>query len=85
MGIRIGVQPVITKLSLRFGPKAIIDEYLKIGQNTVFLKPFRATGKASINLEQLVMEPKDFYDFWKEGIEYCLYLNKKGLKKNLLH
>ena len=80
MGIRIGVQPVITKLSLRFGPKAIIDEYLKIGQNTVFLKPFRATGKASINLEQLVMEPKDFYDFWKEGIEYCLYLNKKGTK-----
>jgi len=80
MGIRFSVQPVITKLSLRFGPKAIIDEYLKIGRNTVFLKPFRPTGRALINLEKLAMEPKDFYGFWREGIEYCLSLNKKGVK-----
>jgi len=26
------------------------------------------------------MESEDFYNFWREGVEYCLSLNKKGVK-----
>lgn len=79
-GVLINVLPVITKLSLKVGPKAIIDEYIKIGQKTIFLKPLRLTGNAALNSEKLAMTPEEFFNFWREGIEYCISLNKKGIK-----
>ena len=78
--IKINAIPVITNISLKYGPEVIIDEYLKIGQDLVFLKPFRASGRALAHFKELEMQPKDFYKFWEKGIEYCIGLNKKGVK-----
>jgi len=78
--IKIYAIPVITSISLKYGPEAIINEYLKFGQDTIFLKPFRASGRALINLPKLIMKPEDFYNFWKRGVEYCISLNQQGIK-----
>ncbi len=78
--IKIYAIPVITNISLEYGPEVIIDEYLKFGQDTIFLKPFRVSGRALSNLPKLAMKPEDFYNFWKRGVEYCLSLQKKGVK-----
>ena len=78
--IKLHAIPVITGLSLKYGPKAIIDEYLKFGQEVVFFKPFRASGSALSAFNEIVLDPKDFYNFWQDGIEYCLSLQKKGIK-----
>ena len=72
--------PLITNISLKYGPKAIVDEFLKFGDDLVFFKPFRPSGRALVHLKELEMTPEDFYNFWEEGIEYCLSLNKKGIK-----
>lgn len=77
--IRVHGIPVITKLSLKYGAKAFIDEYLNLGENTVFFKPFRPSGRALSSFQELEMTPDEFYNFWREGIEYCLYLNKQGI------
>lgn len=79
-GLKIYVLPVITNLSLKYGPEAIIDEYLKLGQEDIFLKPFRANGRALASFDKLGMRPEDFFDFWKRGIEYCIALNKRGIR-----
>jgi len=78
--INIHAIPVITNISLKYGPEAIIDEYLKLGEEVVFFKPFRASGRALASFKELDMKPQDFYDFWRRGIEYCFSLNKKGIK-----
>lgn len=78
--VNVHALPVITNLSLKFNPEEIIDEYVKIGQDIVFFKPFRPTGRALINIEELEMDPEAFYDFWERGVEYCLKLTKKGIK-----
>lgn len=78
--LRLSAIPVITNLSLKYGPEAIVDEYLKAGLNMVFFKPFRASGRALASFKELEMKPEDFYNFWKRGIEYCLSLNKKGTR-----
>lgn len=72
--------PVVTRLSLEQGPRPLVDEYLKIGQNTVFFKPFRVSGRAQTNFNSLAISPEEFFNFWKEGIEYLLLLNKQGKK-----
>jgi radical SAM protein with 4Fe4S-binding SPASM domain len=78
--IRISFLPLITRISLEYGPKAIIDEFLKFGDSLVFFKEFRPTGRALTNLKELEMKPEEFFNFWREGIEYCISLNKKGIK-----
>jgi len=78
--INVHAIPVITNISLQYGPEAIIDEYLKIGEKIIFFKPFRASGRALSSFQELKMEPEDFYNFWKKGVEYCLALNKKGIE-----
>lgn len=79
-GVKIHALPVITNFSLKVGPEAIIDEYLEIGENTIFLKPFRPTGRALLNQEEIEMTPEAFFDFWKRGVEYSISLSKKGTK-----
>lgn len=72
--------PVITKISLKYGAKALIDEYLRLGQNSVFLKPFRASGRALEKFDELQMSAKEFFEFWRDGIEYLISLQKKGTR-----
>jgi len=83
--LKIYAIPVITRLALEYGPESIIDEYLKIGQNVVFFKPFRASGRALDNFQELAMTPVEFFEFWKKGIEYLISLNKKGRKAKELN
>ncbi len=78
--LRASFLPLITKISLGYGPKAFIDEFLKHDNELVFFKPFRPSGRALKNLEELKMSPEEFFDFLKSGIEYCISLNKKGIK-----
>jgi len=79
-GIKASALPVITGLCLRFGPEAIIDEYVKLDQPMISLKPFRVSGRSRDNLGELTMTPEEFYDFWEKGVNYCLALNKKGIR-----
>ena len=72
--------PLITNISLKYGPRVIVDELLKFGERLVFFKTFRPSGRALAHLKELEMKPEDFFNFWKEGIEYCISLNKKGIK-----
>lgn len=78
--LKVYALPVITNISLGYGPEAIIDEYLKIGQEEVFFKPFRANGRAINSFGKLAMKPENFFNFWKRGIDHCISLNKKGVK-----
>jgi len=78
--VHIYALPVITKFSLKFGPEALIDEYVKIGQDSVLFKPFRPTGRALANQSEIEMDSESFFEFWRKGIEYCISLSKKGIK-----
>lgn len=83
--LKVHAIPVVTKIALKYGPRAIIDEYLKLGQESVFFKPFRASGRALNKMNELAMTGKEFFEFWKEGVEYCLELEKKGIKMRELN
>ncbi len=70
----------MTKIALKYDPKAIVDEFLGLGQRLVFFKYFRPSGRALTHFKELEMTAEDFFNFWREGIEYCLFLNKKGVR-----
>lgn len=75
---RVSAIPVITKLSLDYGPKKFVNSYLENGFPNVFFKPYRPQGRAKEN-DELRMTPEEFFNFYRKGLEYCIKLRKKGV------
>ncbi len=56
----------------------IIDEYIKMGFNSIFLRPLNPYGNAILNKDELAYPIEDFIDAYKDALTYIIELNKKG-------
>ena len=57
----------------------IIDEYISNGFNSIFLRPLSPYGFAVKTKAAYKYDVTRWLDFYKEGMEYILELNKKGI------
>ncbi|MDC1452632.1 His-Xaa-Ser system radical SAM maturase HxsB [Vicingaceae bacterium] len=62
--------------SLKY-PIEIIDEYRRLGFNSIFLRPISPYGFAVYNKRSHYLT-EDFLEFYKVGLNYILDLNRKG-------
>lgn len=67
-----------TKESLR-EPEAIVDEYVRLGFNEIFLRPLSAHGFAKRNERVLGYSLNEFCAFYEKAFERILYWNRKGI------
>ena len=58
--------------------KDIIDEYVRLGFNSVFLRALNPYGFAKEYKNKIAYPVDDFIQNFKEGLEYIIELNKKG-------
>ncbi|MFZ3002773.1 MAG: His-Xaa-Ser system radical SAM maturase HxsB [Undibacterium umbellatum] len=68
-----------TKESL-LHPEAIVDEYVRLGLNDIFLRPLSSYGFAKRNQARLGYSLKDFSNFYLRGLERILYWNRQGVE-----
>jgi len=73
-----GALPTVTKYSLAYA-KEIVDEYLKHGFSSCWMRPLGIGGRAIKNWGRIGYSPEEFFDFWKNYLEYVLKLNRKGI------
>jgi len=73
----VGLIPTITKHSFRHH-KEIIDEYMKLNQSTIALRPVNSIGNACNNWYCLGYTAEEFIDFYKRSMDYILELNRLG-------
>lgn len=66
-----------TNLSLD-QPKEIIDEYVKLGFHSIFLRSISPYGFAVKTKKVSSYETEKFLKFYKEGLDYIIELNRKG-------
>jgi His-Xaa-Ser system radical SAM maturase HxsB len=66
-----------TKLSLQH-PIEIIDEYVRQGFHSIFLRPLSPYGFATKTRHKTGYELDSFLEFYKRGLAYILKLNKDG-------
>jgi uncharacterized protein len=66
-----------TLLSLEH-PVEIIDEYVKLGFRSIFLRPISPYGFAVRTQKRIGYETSRFLDFYKKGLAYILELNRAG-------
>lgn len=76
---KINALATITKDSLPY-PKKIIDTYVKLGFQSIHLRPLQPFGINKKNLKRIDFSAEDFINFYKKALEYILELNLKGIK-----
>lgn len=58
--------------------KEVIDTYVSLGLDGIFLRPLNPYGFAAAELEKLWYEPDEFIEFYKKSLEYIIEINKRG-------
>ena len=71
--------PTITKYSLKYS-KEIVDEYVRLNQSDICLRPVNNMGSACCQWGNLGYTPEEFCDFYARSMDYVLALNKRGVK-----
>lgn len=59
--------------------KEVIDTYVSLWLDGIFLRPLNPYWFAAVELEKLGYEPLEFIEFYKKSLEYILELNKKWI------
>ena len=77
-GLSIGAIQTTTRYSLD-KHKEIIDEYVKCGQTSIFIRPLTRLGTAARVWNEIGYTPEEFLDFYKKSLVYILELNKHGI------
>ena len=60
--------------------KSIIDEYLRLGFNGIFLRPLSPYGFAIKTKKYRAYNTERWLEFYKEGLDYIIALNKAGVR-----
>lgn len=60
--------------------KKIIDEYLNLGFEGIFLRPLSPYGFAVKTKKFSEYNAEKWFEFYKEGLEYIIELNKQGIR-----
>ncbi|HDR53603.1 MAG TPA: His-Xaa-Ser system radical SAM maturase HxsB [archaeon] len=76
---RLHALPVITKHSLPHW-KDIVDEYIKLGFDSIRFKYLGFFGRAPEEWKRLGYTPEEFVNVWKQVVDYIYQLNKDGVK-----
>lgn len=77
--LQLGAIETTTKNSLSY-PTEIIDEYVKNGFPTIFIRPLSPLGCAKKEWDTIGYSEEEFIAFYKQAFEYIVQLNKRGVR-----
>lgn len=78
-GIPCGAIQTTTQMSLDYH-KEIVDEYVKMGFDSIFIRPLTPLGNAKTNWDVIGYTTEEFVEFYTKCIRYILELNKSGIR-----
>ncbi|MBU0579570.1 MAG: His-Xaa-Ser system radical SAM maturase HxsB, partial [Candidatus Margulisbacteria bacterium] len=71
-----GALITVTRNALKY-PKEIVDEYCKMGFDTIYLRPLAKLGFAKETWQKIGYEVNEFIDFYKKALNYIFEKNYK--------
>lgn len=74
---RVAALMTATRLSLR-SPEEIVDEYVRLGFSSIFLRPLSPYGFALRSVRTTGYSMHEFLDFYVRALDHILMLNESG-------
>ena len=59
--------------------KEIVDEYIKLELESIFIRALIRLGKADNNWKNIGYEAEEFLEFYKKALDYIIEKNKQGI------
>lgn len=59
--------------------KEIVDEYIKLELESIFIRALTRLGKADNNWKNIGYEAEEFLEFYKKALDYIIEKNKQGI------
>ena len=78
-GVYVGAIETTTKESFLYY-KEIIDTYIEMGMEQIFIRPLTPLGCAASRWNEIGYSPEEFLDFYKKCLDYIIDLNKEGIR-----
>lgn len=78
-GENLGAIQTTTRFSLK-NYRKIIDTYVDVGMDTIFIRPLTPLGIAQVNWRKIGYTPEEFIGFYRKCLKYLLQVNEKGIK-----
>lgn len=75
---KIGALLTVTKTNL-YKIREVIDEYIRLGFDGLFIRALNPYGMATKNLNELGYNTEEFVKAYKDALEYIIELNLKGI------
>ena len=76
-----GVSPLLTITRMNLHRlREVIDEYIKQGYRSIFLRTLNPYGYAHKNIEELGYTTDEFVEAYKDALAYIIDLNKRGVE-----
>lgn len=73
-GLRAGLIETTTRQSLNYS-KEMIDTFVSLGADSIFIRPLTPLGYATRNWEAIGYSAEEFLDFYRTCLEYIIKLN----------
>ena len=74
----------ITRSSLS-KPKQIVDEYVRLGMNGIYIRFLNPFGAAKLAWDDIGYLPSEYLDFYKKALDYIIELNNSGQSTIIEH
>lgn len=75
---RVQAIQTTSRFSLNY-PKEIVDEYISLGMNTVFIRPLTPIGYAAKNWAKIGYTTDEYLSFYKKALDYILEKSMNGI------
>lgn len=59
--------------------REIVDEYINLGLESVFIRPLTKLGKADNNWKNIGYEAEEFLEFYRKALDYIIEKNRQGI------
>ncbi len=79
LGNRMDALLTITRAALPYG-REIVDEYVAVGAQAVFLRPLSPLGTAAAAWDSIGYTAEEFLEFYASTLRYIIELNRRGVK-----
>lgn len=73
-GLCLGAIQTTTRYSLDY-PEEIVDTYVKLGFNNIFIRPLTKLGYANDHWEKIGYSPEEFLSFYNRAMDHILEIN----------
>lgn len=76
-GLSLGAIQTTTRYSLDH-PEEIVDTYVELGFNNIFIRPLTKLGYANEHWKKIGYSPEEFLNFYNRAMNHILEINKNG-------